>query len=425
MCGRGWSSRGSSPASTAARITASRSSSPRTANTRRATTCGTSTGRSGRKTDRLYIKEYEEETNLKCTILLDASKSMRYGARGAGAKFDYAATAAASLAYLLQQQQDAVGLVTFNTKVAEEPAGQLASQPSEADAARAGADAARRQDRRGAASFPELARQIRRRGMIVLFSDLFLPIPTLAEVAQAVPPAAARGDRVPRDARRRADVSRSRTTRCSAAWKTAVQLHAEPRALRRSVSGSGRAVPGRSAQDLCERRRRLRADEHQGAARRRAGQLPGVPAEGAPHGATRTRASSQLAAMRYACRYDMHLLNSNRSPPGWSTRGSSSAGLLAISLPILIHLLNKRKFQIVDWAAMDFLLDADKKNRRRIRLENLILLLLRCLAVLLIGLLAGPAVLADERHGRPDRCGPVRADRAARRFAQHAGPPGQ
>lgn len=63
------------------------------------------------------------------------------------------------------------------------------------------------------------------------------------------------------------------------------------------------------------------------------------------------------------------------------------AGAAAVSLPIIIHLLNKRKFKIVDWAAMDFLLDADKKNRRRIRLENLILLLLRCLAVLLIGLL--------------------------------------
>src|SRR5687768_14150623 len=62
-------------------------------------------------------------------------------------------------------------------------------------------------------------------------------------------------------------------------------------------------------------------------------------------------------------------------------------GLGAVSLPIIIHLLNKRKFKIVDWAAMDFLLDADKKNRRRIRLENLLLLLLRCLAVLLIALL--------------------------------------
>jgi hypothetical protein len=67
--------------------------------------------------------------------------------------------------------------------------------------------------------------------------------------------------------------------------------------------------------------------------------------------------------------------------------GPDVAGVAAISIPVIIHLLNKRKFKIVDWAAMEFLLDADKKNRRRVRLENLLLLLLRCLAVLLIGLL--------------------------------------
>ena len=58
-------------------------------------------------------------------------------------------------------------------------------------------------------------------------------------------------------------------------------------------------------------------------------------------------------------------------------------GGLAIGIPILIHLLNKRRFKIVDWAAMDFLFEADKKNRRRVQVENLILLLLRCLAMLL------------------------------------------
>jgi hypothetical protein len=63
------------------------------------------------------------------------------------------------------------------------------------------------------------------------------------------------------------------------------------------------------------------------------------------------------------------------------------AGASAVLLPVLIHLLNRRKFRVVDWAAMEFLLEADKKNRRRIRLENLLLLILRCLAVLLIGLL--------------------------------------
>lgn len=62
-------------------------------------------------------------------------------------------------------------------------------------------------------------------------------------------------------------------------------------------------------------------------------------------------------------------------------------GVAAIASPIIIHLLNKRKFKRIDWAAMDFLLEADKKNRRRVRLENLLLLLLRCLACILIGLL--------------------------------------
>ena len=62
-------------------------------------------------------------------------------------------------------------------------------------------------------------------------------------------------------------------------------------------------------------------------------------------------------------------------------------GGLAIASPILIHLLNKRRFKIVDWAAMDFLFQADKKNRRRVQLENFILLLLRCLAMLLLALM--------------------------------------
>src|SRR5262245_41019124 len=64
-----------------------------------------------------------------------------------------------------------------------------------------------------------------------------------------------------------------------------------------------------------------------------------------------------------------------------------ATGTLLVAAPIIIHLLNRRRFKVVDWAAMDFLLEADRRNRRRVRLENLIVLLLRCLAVLLLGLL--------------------------------------
>src|SRR5689334_2017141 len=67
------------------------------------------------RSDRLYIKEYEEETNFACTIVLDASRSMQYGDNWR--KYDYAATAAASLAYLLQQQQDAVGLAVVTDEL--------------------------------------------------------------------------------------------------------------------------------------------------------------------------------------------------------------------------------------------------------------------------------------------------------------------
>lgn len=71
----------------------------------------------------------------------------------------------------------------------------------------------------------------------------------------------------------------------------------------------------------------------------------------------------------------------------WLVNPLMLLGGVAIAAPILIHLLNKRRFKIVEWAAMDFLFEADKKNRRRVELENFILLALRCLAMLLIALM--------------------------------------
>ncbi len=63
------------------------------------------------------------------------------------------------------------------------------------------------------------------------------------------------------------------------------------------------------------------------------------------------------------------------------------AGAAAVSLPIIIHLLARRRFKRIRWAAMDFLIDAERRNRRRVRMEEWILLALRCLAVALLGLL--------------------------------------
>ncbi len=66
--------------------------------------------------------------------------------------------------------------------------------------------------------------------------------------------------------------------------------------------------------------------------------------------------------------------------------GFVAAGLLLVGIPIVIHILNRRRFKTVTWAAMEFLLRALKKNRRRLEFEQLILLVTRCLVLALLGL---------------------------------------
>jgi len=138
------------------------------------------------RADRYYIKQYEEETNLRSTILLDGSRSMRYGEgdrHGRMSKFDYAATVAGSLAYLLQQQQDAVGLVTFDTEVRRSLP--PSSHPSHLKLLLH--ELARTEpDRRTDVSdiFHRLAEQIAKRGLVVLISDLFVDLDALARALQ-------------------------------------------------------------------------------------------------------------------------------------------------------------------------------------------------------------------------------------------------
>ena len=84
------------------------------------------------RSDRYYIKLYEQETNLRATLVLDTSGSMKFGAGPhAQSKLDYARHLAACLAYLLSHQQDMVGLVALNTDIQMElPA---ASSPAHLD----------------------------------------------------------------------------------------------------------------------------------------------------------------------------------------------------------------------------------------------------------------------------------------------------
>ena len=92
--GPGTSSKGFFRGCTAVRTSGSRSSSCSIANTSPATTCGTSTGKSGPSRTGYYVKQFEEETNLRCTLLVDVSNSMEYGS-GPLNKYEYACTVAA------------------------------------------------------------------------------------------------------------------------------------------------------------------------------------------------------------------------------------------------------------------------------------------------------------------------------------------
>ncbi len=124
------------------------------------------------KTDRYYIKQFEEETNLAATVILDASASMGYGSNPKGlTKLQYGATLAACLTHLMMRQRDAAGLMIFDGKVRTvlpprlRPA-HLKRIMTELDGIEPGGDTDI------SAPLHQLAESMTRRGMVVLISDL-------------------------------------------------------------------------------------------------------------------------------------------------------------------------------------------------------------------------------------------------------------
>ncbi|MBX3437566.1 MAG: DUF58 domain-containing protein [Planctomycetaceae bacterium] len=131
------------------------------------------------KTGKYYIKEFEEETNLRCYLIVDGSGSMAYG-QSTLSKFDYARQLAAALGYLLISQRDAVGLMTFDTKVREQitPAAselnfqQLAQSLNQWQP---GAETSL------ASVFAQMIPLLKRRSLVILISDFFDKIEPLTE----------------------------------------------------------------------------------------------------------------------------------------------------------------------------------------------------------------------------------------------------
>jgi uncharacterized protein (DUF58 family) len=122
------------------------------------------------KTDRYYLKEFEEETNLRCQILLDCSGSMAFGSKGV-TKFEYARTLAAALAYLMQRQRDAVGLTAFSDRMVTDLPSRssrvhLHLLLSELSALEPAATTSTRE------VFGTMADRLKRRGLVIILSDL-------------------------------------------------------------------------------------------------------------------------------------------------------------------------------------------------------------------------------------------------------------
>jgi uncharacterized protein (DUF58 family) len=124
------------------------------------------------KTDKLYLKQYEEETNLLLYLLLDTSESMGYRSGDNVTKLQYAQFISAALAYLVLQQQDSVGLVVFDAAVRRylKPAGHL-SQLKEVIHLLDVTPAREKSDL--GTVFNDLAERFKKRGIVAVFSDMF------------------------------------------------------------------------------------------------------------------------------------------------------------------------------------------------------------------------------------------------------------
>jgi uncharacterized protein (DUF58 family) len=123
------------------------------------------------RTDRLYIKKFEAETNLTCNVLLDVSESMEYNYGGVISKVEYATYMAAAFGYLMVHQQDNVGLITFDEEVTH-VAPARSKQSHLVDLLALLARARRHKPSRLAHCLHRSAEAIQRRGLVILFSDL-------------------------------------------------------------------------------------------------------------------------------------------------------------------------------------------------------------------------------------------------------------
>jgi uncharacterized protein (DUF58 family) len=129
------------------------------------------------RSDRYYLKRFEDETNLRCYLLVDLSRSMSYGSL-AYDKAEYAKTAAATIAYFLSLQRDAVGLVTFDAQIQEYLPARF--RPGHLHRLLIGLERSPSGTSTDlTVALAQVAQTAKKRGLVVLLSDLLAPLDSL------------------------------------------------------------------------------------------------------------------------------------------------------------------------------------------------------------------------------------------------------
>ena len=228
------------------------------------------------RSDRFYLKQYEEETNFACYLLLDTSESMKYRSdEAAVSKLEYAQYAAAALAYLILQQHDAAGLATYDAAVRQFV--RASSHPSHLKQV---CHVMEQSPPAGETSmgpiFHDLAERIKKRGLVIILSDLFDDVESLMMglkhlryrrheviVMQVIDPA-------------EQEFPFEEATLFRGLEGLPEQM-TEPRSLRRGLSGGIRSVPTTSPQRLPRPAHGLRAPPQRQTAGHRAVELFGQP----------------------------------------------------------------------------------------------------------------------------------------------------
>lgn len=141
------------------------------------------------RTDRLYVKKFEEETNLRCQLVIDASSSMYYPAGEQNTKIRFSIVCAAALMYLMRKQRDAVGLSVFSDKLDVHTGArstQVHHKLLNTHLERLLSEASRNRKTAAARCLHQIADNIPKRSLVIIFSDMLDNMETSAELFAAL-----------------------------------------------------------------------------------------------------------------------------------------------------------------------------------------------------------------------------------------------